>query len=187
MYLTACDVLVLPISTNNSLVHRVKSRALVVTFSLPSTGPVTPEEYEAFQKFEEDLFDHKYSSCIGWVVKQREEFLNGGKAFTDHVHKKLTEIQLTDVVKRKVRNTCGWTSCLFFVNQVCVYSIHPFVKTLSTEEMPKRITTHCNVHQIDPYTQHCFGPCTIIEVDGRSIPNRAYACTFIHSYVLHAR
>lgn len=55
---------------------RVKSRVLIVPFSLPPTGPVTTEEYEAFWKFEDDVLHHRYSTC--WLGDQTTQGVRGG-------------------------------------------------------------------------------------------------------------
>ena len=47
------------------------TRALIVPFSGPSVGPKTPDEQKEFDELTKDLCDGTYSSCIGWVIRQR--------------------------------------------------------------------------------------------------------------------
>ena len=83
------------------------------SYSVGSVQPV--EDYEAFEAFEHNLMCHKYSSCVGWVVKQRVIFLQEGKQFVDAMKEKLCE-----ALHWKVRNMNGWAVCLFFVHQVSI-------------------------------------------------------------------
>ena len=40
-------------------------------FSGPSVGPQTPAEQEEFDQLIKELGDGTYSSCIGWVIRQK--------------------------------------------------------------------------------------------------------------------
>lgn len=80
---------------------------------MPSTGPTTDEEFDAYEEFSQCLDSGKFSSCVGWVVKQRSEFLEHGKEFVQSVQQ-----QIRGSLKGRVRNATGWASCLFFLKQV---------------------------------------------------------------------
>lgn len=44
---------------------------LMVPFSLPMSGPTTREEMDADYNFKQLLMDKRFSSAIGWVVKNK--------------------------------------------------------------------------------------------------------------------
>ena len=56
-----------------SFLDRVKSRVLMVPFSLPSIGPTNLMECHALEDLEEALKNGTYSSAIGWVIRQKED------------------------------------------------------------------------------------------------------------------
>lgn len=91
----------------------MRSRVLLVPFSLPSTGPTTEEEFDAFEEFKQSLEKGRFSSAVGWVVKQREVFLQSGRVFVQSMQQ-----QIRGSLESRIRNTTGWASCLFFLNQV---------------------------------------------------------------------
>lgn len=93
--------------------YRVRSRVLLVPFELPSTGPTSLEEFEAFEVFEEALMDHYYSSAVGWLVSLHTVLLGEGKCFIHDMKQ-----ELRDAFGLKIRNTVGWALCLFFAKQV---------------------------------------------------------------------
>ena len=53
-----------------TLYSRVRSRVILVPFEKPSCGPVTAEESRCFMEFVGNCDSGKYSSIVGWVVKQ---------------------------------------------------------------------------------------------------------------------
>ena len=104
------------------LLCRVRSRVLLVPFSLPTTGPITLEEMDAYEEFKLSLNANEFSSAVGWVVLQGQEFLTYGKEFV-----KSMQTELREAFGLKIRNINGWASCLFFVKQVRVSVIHVYV------------------------------------------------------------
>ncbi len=104
----------------------MRSRILRIPFSLPTTGPTTRQEMEAYDYFKQSLIEKRFSSAIGWVVKQRKEFEENGKAYVQSMQE-----ELRNACGMSVRNTTGWASCLFFFNQVrvCIY-IHTLASIL---------------------------------------------------------
>ena len=89
------------------------SRILLVPFSLPTTGPTTPDEMNAYDEFQQSQLNHSFSSAVGWVVYQRQIFLESGKEYVLD-----TQAELRDAFGMKVRNITGWASCLFILKQV---------------------------------------------------------------------
>ena len=80
-----------------SFVIRVRSRVLLVPFSLPSTGPTTPEEVCAYEEFKECPLSKKFSSAIGWIVQLKEVFDKNGKEYVQSVQAELREACGTSV------------------------------------------------------------------------------------------
>ena len=109
--------LCLYLSVNNLLLYfsfeRVESRVLVIPFQPPATGPTTPDEFSAFEEFEEALRTHKFSAAVGWIVQQKENFVTNGKEYVKQMKQELQG------VCPKVRNLISWSSTLFFLEQVC--------------------------------------------------------------------
>ena len=85
-------------------------------FSLPTTGPITLEEMDEFML---SLNANEFSSAVGWVVLQGQEFLTHGKEFV-----KSMQTELREAFGLKIRNINDWASCLFFVKQVRVTCVH---------------------------------------------------------------
>jgi len=84
----------------------------MVPFSKPSTGPVSAEETSAFDKFEENLHTHYYSSSIGWIVGLQKAFRQSKTKIQEIREELLQNSEL------KIRNTNGWALVLFFLEQV---------------------------------------------------------------------
>lgn len=82
-------------------------------FSLPSTGPVSTEEDQAYEEFEKNLLNHYYTSVMGWVVSLRKILIEKGKSEIQQ-----TKLQLQEVFGMKIRNATGWAIALFFLQQV---------------------------------------------------------------------
>jgi len=93
--------------------HRVRSRVLLVPFGLPSVGPQTTGEFEAFEAFEEALLHSHYSSAVGWVICLKELLLTDGRQKVHEIKE-----QLRPIFGAKIRSTVGWAVCLFFVSHV---------------------------------------------------------------------
>ena len=89
-------------------------------FSLPTTGPITMEEMDAYEDFTCSLNVNEFSSTVGWVVSQGQEFMTYGKEFVKSIQDELRE-----AFGVRIRNLNAWASCLFFLKQVrfylCVY------------------------------------------------------------------
>ena len=95
--------------------YRVRSRSLCVKFSLPSTGPTTSQEFQAFNEFKSGMKEGKYTSAIGWVVGLREKFLCEGKYYVQSKQQEIRDRVRTYTI---CRNTTGWASTLFFLEKV---------------------------------------------------------------------
>ena len=107
---------------------------LLVPFGLPSVGPQTTGEFEAFEAFEEALIHSHYSSAVGWVICLKELLLTDGRQKVHEIKE-----QLRPIFGAKIRSTVGWAVCLFFVSHVspllwhthaCI--INPFSVDFST-------------------------------------------------------
>ena len=85
----------------------------MVPFSLPITGPTTPEDVCAYEDFQQRLVSKKFSSALGWIVQLRRVFEEKGKEYVQSV-----QVELREACGMSVRNTTGWASCLFFLNEV---------------------------------------------------------------------
>ncbi len=72
----------------------------LVPFSLPSIGPVTCEDSDAFETFEEALLHNHCSSAVWWVVRLRMLLLGEGKQFIQKMKQ-----ELRDMFGMKIRNT----------------------------------------------------------------------------------
>ena len=94
---------------------KVKSRSLGVRFSVPSTGPTTSEEFKAYDQLKTSMKEGKYSSAVGWVVGLRQVLISEGKQYVRNKQEEITECLKTFNV---FRNTAGWASTLFFLEQV---------------------------------------------------------------------
>ncbi len=93
----------------------MKSRSLCVPFSVPSTGPTTSQEFEAYDELKTSMKEGKFSSAIGWVVGLRNILISEGKEYVRTKQAEITQCLKTFHVSR---NTAGWASTLFFVEQV---------------------------------------------------------------------
>ena len=93
--------------------NRVRTRVLLVPFNLPPTGPTTADECEAFEKFEDSVQAHVYSSAVGWLISQGQVLVSEGKSVIAEIR-----CRLKDSFGLKSRNTLGWSICLFFASQV---------------------------------------------------------------------
>lgn len=95
--------------------HRVRSRVLIVPFKLPCTGPVTGEEFVAWEEYEEALQSHKFNAAIGWIVKQKQILKSEGKVYVQAFKKDLKD---KVGLMKSARNVIGWGCCLFLLKQV---------------------------------------------------------------------
>ena len=89
---------------------RVKSHVLLIPFGLPSTGPTTSAQYDAFEDFEQALQKTHFSSAVGWMISQREVLLSDSTSFVSEV-----KDFLRDVFQGNVPNITGWALCLYFL------------------------------------------------------------------------
>ena len=99
------------------LYFRLKTRILVVPFSLPPTGPISNEEDEAYEQFEKNLLTHYYTSTTGYIVSLRNVLLKEGK--NDIQQKKLQFKEGS----MKIRNATGWAIALFFLKKVSIKAL----------------------------------------------------------------
>ena len=87
------------------------TRALIVPFSGPSVGPQTSAEQEEFDQLTTELRDGTYSSCIGWVIRQKAVLE------CDETLRKM-KLELGGLFKGFPRLTQGWALALVFIHKV---------------------------------------------------------------------
>ena len=87
---------------------RLTTRALIVPFSGPSVGPQTTAEQKELTK---ELRDGTYSSCIGWVIRQKA-MLESDKNLQQ------MKSELGGLFKGFPRLTQGWALALVFIHKV---------------------------------------------------------------------
>ena len=84
-------------------------------------GPQTTEEQEAYAEITSGMKNSTYSSCIGWVIKQRKALLR--------------DIELPDGEFKSIQSSLdtfsprlkqGWSVVLFFAKQVLNCSLASF-------------------------------------------------------------
>lgn len=97
------------------LIYRVRSRALVIPFSLPCIGPTDIEGDQLFQSLDECLQGNEFSSCIGWVVKLGKGLMAEGRQFVGEMRGRMRD-------KFSSREATNWSILLWFLEQVQYYN-----------------------------------------------------------------
>jgi hypothetical protein len=92
---------------------RVLTRILLIPFSLPPCGPTDTYESKAYRSLYEGFRTHKYSSAVGWVVRQGEVL----ESNHERLYALRDELQTLYPVMNS-RNLIGWAACLFILEQV---------------------------------------------------------------------
>ena len=89
---------------------------MLIPFDLPSCGPVTVEESQLYMKFSQDCEVGKYSSLVGWVVKQGKALVESGNTRIQQLRE---ELQCNTDHSMVSRNVVSWAICLYFLEKVC--------------------------------------------------------------------
>lgn len=87
-----------------------------IRFALPTCGPKSADEFEAYHQLSKDLVCNRYSLSAGIVVVLGQRLLdeNRGKRRVKEIQHKL---QVSHSIME--RNVVGWCICLYFLEEVC--------------------------------------------------------------------
>ena len=88
------------------------SRSLLVPFSLPSVGPVSTDEEDAYEELRVGMLHNLYSSCVGWVVNAVISLQNEKDEVLDLKQK------LFVLFPGQPRVVLGWALALYFTRKV---------------------------------------------------------------------
>ena len=80
-------------------------------FPGPSVGPQTPTEQEEFDQLTKELRDDTYSSCIGWVIREKA-MLKSDSALQQ------MKSELGGLFKGFPQLSQGWALALVFIHKV---------------------------------------------------------------------